>query len=329
MSVLVIVAIKTRRRLQSTYNMLLACLAGTDLAVGVVSQPLFIAQEIYFLSGASLVHYIRIFYVIFIPCLESLLILVVMSIERYIAMKYSLKYANIVTTPRLIGVVICSWLQSAIYYISLIIPAPSSTYSGLIVYVIVSIAIFIIVFCRTTVYFVSHRHMNQIKTQHLSSETTSNFLEERKALKTTSLILVSLFLSYVQGILDGLFRFVGVLHKSYSKAQIRLLAIAFLCIFLALSLTRLYFAGGTKTYVKSCWNGSRSDKMETLAKYITVSDDLPETVCAWSAQSAKIPFFESKAVCSFRRFQKRIFDPRVAETGFVIFVTFRKSVQYV
>ena len=46
MNVLVIVAIKTRRRLQSTYNILLACLAATDLAVGVVSQPLFIAQEI-------------------------------------------------------------------------------------------------------------------------------------------------------------------------------------------------------------------------------------------------------------------------------------------
>ena len=172
-----------------------------------------------------------IFYVIFIPCLESLLILAIVSIERYIAMKYSLKYANIVTTPRLIGAVICSWHFSAIYYISLIIPATSSTYSGLIVYVIVSTAIFIIVFCHTTVYFVSRRHMNHIKTQYLSSETTSNFLEERKALKTTSLILVSLFLSYGQGILNGLFRFVGVLSKSYSEAQIRLLGIAFLCIF--------------------------------------------------------------------------------------------------
>ena len=134
---LVIVAIKTRRRLQSTYNILLACLAGTDLAVGVVSQPLFIAQEIYFLSGASLVHYCyflrHIFYVIFIPCLESLLILAIVSTERYIDMKYSLKYANIVTTPRLIGAVICSWLFSAIYYISLIIPTTSSTYSGRIV----------------------------------------------------------------------------------------------------------------------------------------------------------------------------------------------------
>ena len=179
-------------------------MAGTDLAVGVVSQPLFTAQEIYFLSRASLVHYCyflrHIFCIIFIPCLESLLILAIVSTERYIAMKYSLKYANIVTTPRLTGAVICTWHFSAIYYITLIIPATSSTYSGRIVYVIVSTAIFIIVFCHTTVYFVSRRHMNHIKTGYLSSETTSNFLEERKALKTTSLILVSLFLSYVQGI---------------------------------------------------------------------------------------------------------------------------------
>lgn len=83
---------------------ILPCLAGTDLAVGVVSQPLFTAQEIYFLSDASLVHYCyflrHIFFIIFIPCLESLLILAIVSTERYIAMKYSLKYANIVTTPR-------------------------------------------------------------------------------------------------------------------------------------------------------------------------------------------------------------------------------------
>ena len=79
MNVLVIVAIKTRRRLQSTYNILLACLAVTDLAVGVVSQPLFIAQEIYFLSGASLMDYCYLFrlivYVLLVPNIESLLIL--------------------------------------------------------------------------------------------------------------------------------------------------------------------------------------------------------------------------------------------------------------
>ena len=94
MNVLVIVAIKTRRILQSEYNILLACLAGTNLAVGLVSQPLFIAQEIYFLSRASLLHYcyfsrlivsVFLFYVLN-PCL----ILAILSTERYIAMKYPL-----------------------------------------------------------------------------------------------------------------------------------------------------------------------------------------------------------------------------------------------
>ena len=42
----------------------------------------------------------------------------------------------------------------------------------------------------------------------------------------------------------------------------------------------------------------------------------------------KYPFLKVR-VCSFRRFQNRIFDPRFAEIGFVILVTFRKSVQYV
>ena len=127
MNVLVIVAIKTRRRLQSEYNILLACLAGTDLAVGLVSQPLFIAQEILFLSGASLVDYYDFFrktvFVFLVPCIESLLILAILSTERYIAMKYSLRYASIVTTPRLIGAVVCSWLVSTSSLIFWLIPA--------------------------------------------------------------------------------------------------------------------------------------------------------------------------------------------------------------
>ena len=109
----------TRHRLQSEYHIMLVCLAGTDLGVGLVSQSLYIAQEILFLSGASLVDY-RNFYrkTVFdflVPCIESLLILAILSTERYIAMKYSLRYASIVTTPRLIGAVVCCWLIFLIY----------------------------------------------------------------------------------------------------------------------------------------------------------------------------------------------------------------------
>ena len=235
MNVLVIVAVKTRRRLQSTYNILLACLAVTDLAVGVVSQPLFIAQEIYFLSGPSQVDYCffykKIVFIYLVPCIESLLILALLSTERYVAMKFSLRYASIVTTPRLIGAVVCSWLISAIPLISYLTQLTRSTLSGLPVYVTVIPAILVIVFCHTTVYFVSRRHMNQIKTQHLSSETKAKFQEERKAFKTTSVILAFLFLSYVPGILDGLLRLIDILPSNYPESQLQLLPIAFSCVF--------------------------------------------------------------------------------------------------
>ena len=239
MNVLVIVAIKTRRRLQSEYNILLACLAVTDLAVGVVSQPLFIAQEIYFLSGPSQVDFCffhkKIVFIYLVPCIESLLILAILSTERYVAMKFSLRYASIVTTPRLIGAVVCSWLISAIslisYNISWLTPLTRSTLSGLLVYVTVIPAILVIVFCHTTVYFVSRRHMNQIKTQHLSSEKKAKFQEERKAFKTTSVILAFLFLSYVPGILDGLLRLIDILPRNYPESQLQLLPIAFSFVF--------------------------------------------------------------------------------------------------
>ena len=59
MNVLVIMAVKTRLRLQSKYNILLACLAGTDLLVGAASQPSFIAGQIYIIKGLSLSEYCR------------------------------------------------------------------------------------------------------------------------------------------------------------------------------------------------------------------------------------------------------------------------------
>ena len=224
MNVLVIVAIKTRRRLQSTYNILLACLAVTDLAVGVVSQPLFIAQEIYFLSGASLVDYCYLFrlivYVLLVPNIESLLILAILSTERYVAMKYSLRYNSIVTTPKLIGVVVCGWVISAIPLITSLIPGIRfAGLSALLAYITVIPPFLVIVFCHTKVYFISRRHMNQIKTEQLPSTTKAKFLKERKALKTTSKIIGFLFLSIMPSVLHGVIKITGVQPWNFYEKQ--------------------------------------------------------------------------------------------------------------
>ena len=57
MNMLVIMAVKRTRRLQSNYNSLLACLAGTDLLVGAASQPSYIVGQIYVIKGLSLSEY--------------------------------------------------------------------------------------------------------------------------------------------------------------------------------------------------------------------------------------------------------------------------------
>ena len=231
MNVLVIVAIKARRRLQTKYNIMLACLAGTDLAVGLVSQPIFIAQEIYLLSGATLVDYCSVYsqtiYVLLVPCIESLLNLALLSIERYIAMKYSLRYATILTTPRVTAAVVSSWVISVMPLILRHIPA-TVQFSKVLFYVSVMLSIVVILYCHTTVYFVSRRHMNQIKSEQIARETKAKFLEDRKALITTSTILAFLFLSYVPGILYGAIKY--ALPTSYSGRQTNWLPFATSCI---------------------------------------------------------------------------------------------------
>ena len=207
---LIIFAIKTRRPLQSNYNILLACLAATDIVVGLVSQPLFIAQG---KSGASLEDYCAfhkkaVFFYIF-PSVESLLMLALLSIERYIAMKYSLRYSSLVTTPRLTIVVFCSWIISVIPVIFHPIPA-TRLFAKWFIYVTVVPAILIIVYCHTTVYFVSRQHMKRIKTEQLPSEGKTKFLEERKAFKTTSIIIALVFLSYVPILTYGILK--DILH---------------------------------------------------------------------------------------------------------------------
>ena len=71
MNVLVIVAVKTRRQLQTNYNVLLACLAVTDLLIGVFVQPIFAVALITVLKG-SLTYYCQ-FLLHFQSCFSFLL----------------------------------------------------------------------------------------------------------------------------------------------------------------------------------------------------------------------------------------------------------------
>lgn len=214
-NVLVIVAVTTKRRLQTNYNILLACLAVADLLVGAVVQPSFIVGEMYLITGASLpvycARYNRAIFSFLSPCVASLLLLALLSIERYFAMKYSLKYELIMTKTRLTIAVVCCGTVAVIP--SIFVITASLPYQALsITVVLVCSSLVVIVYCHISVYFVTRRHMRQIKSEQVAQDAKTKFLKEKKAAITTTIIIGFVLFSFVPSVV---YRFIGPFPVDY------------------------------------------------------------------------------------------------------------------
>ena len=95
--------------LHSSANILLGSLAVSDFAVGLVGQPLFIA---FLLSGTR--HVATIFYIFSsLFCSVTFLTITAIGVDRLLALRLHLRYDSLVTSFRVILVVIFIWLLSA------------------------------------------------------------------------------------------------------------------------------------------------------------------------------------------------------------------------
>ena len=117
---LVVFAVVTRRRLRNNSTILLACLAGTDLFTGLVALPLAFSLDLKRLLGVgpfcSPEKALNV--IITISIFASLGHLVVTSIDRFIAIKYPLRYLDIVTEERIKISIILAWAIALIMSIS-------------------------------------------------------------------------------------------------------------------------------------------------------------------------------------------------------------------
>ena len=211
LNVLVIVAVKTRHGLQTMHNILLACMAGTDLLVGAVVQPSFIVAEIFALNGLSPDDHCRFFKLalrpFFIPFSASLFHLALLSAERFVAMKFTLRYKNIVTTTRIKSAIIFVWLFSVGSAIPFFSDFDTLKNTVRLTYFIFRVfALVIIVYCHISVYVVTRRHEKQILAEQVSPQAAAKFLKEKKALRTTTLIIGVLFMCYFPLFMPGIFK---------------------------------------------------------------------------------------------------------------------------
>ena len=112
LNLLVILAVKRKTGLQTNVNILLACLAVTDLFCGLVVQPSFILWKAFQLNGLhNNCTLKRIHNLMFgLGSLLSVLHISLVTGERLIAIKYSLRYLTIVTPKKILVAVITIWV---------------------------------------------------------------------------------------------------------------------------------------------------------------------------------------------------------------------------
>ena len=184
---------------------LLACLAATDLLVGAVLLPLVVAGHAFRLSRAPACLLDNITDGgSYFGCSASLCHLVVISSERYIAIRHSLRYETLVTRNRLIAAVATAWTiavaTTLIAFISVVLKATHAGHAETIYYAINLLCIpgsfAVICFCQVAVFLESRRHRRHIRAHQVTGAAAKETLKKDKAARTTAIIVGALLLSY-------------------------------------------------------------------------------------------------------------------------------------
>ena len=203
LNALIMVAVKTKNQVRTKSNIALACLSSTDAVMGVIGLPLFSSWLIVELQGntfgmhCELIGFTRTS--LRLLTIASLLHLAIVNVERYIAIKHSLRYEIIVTEARLIGVSALLWTITL-----LLTFLPGNNYVQYDIG-LTSLCIASIFSCQVVLYYETRRHEKKIALQQVSVEAREKFLREKKALKQTTTVVFFLIICYLPIIISRVF----------------------------------------------------------------------------------------------------------------------------
>ena len=193
LNILVMVAVKTKPQLRTNSNIALACLSTTDLIVGLVVQPIHIAKESSLLRGDIMFCTETIMAntaVTFMCLLASFHHLVLMSAERYVAIKHPFVYETQVTEVRIVMASVLAWVAGIILsYIGL---PPSA-----ILIVSETLLLILPIYFNVSVYMEVRRNKIKIAANQVSLEAKKKLLQGKKAFYTTVIVLLVMLLCYI------------------------------------------------------------------------------------------------------------------------------------
>ena len=165
---LVLVAILRTPSIHSPSVIFLCNLAVTDLLVGLVVQPAYIAQQI--LRTVSALQD-AVTAMGFAGCGVSLWTMTAITVDRFLALHYHLQYPNLMTTSRAIYTIITIWCIITLFSFSIL-------WSLRIYYVLaafcITICLLVCLVCFIKIYRIVRRHQLQIHVQQQAVENSTD-----------------------------------------------------------------------------------------------------------------------------------------------------------
>ncbi|CAH3025265.1 unnamed protein product [Porites evermanni] len=170
LNIVTIHAIRKTPSLSKNLKTLLLSLAVSDLGVGLVVQPLNVANLIMEskLNNETSKTY-NFFIAYLVPAnllaLATLFLVIVLCAERFIAIHYYLRYQELVTHKRVVAVVVSIWVLSGLFSLVRLLIPKSIMY---VVFGITNLACIIAAtFFSVRIYLSVRLHMNQIQVLEL------------------------------------------------------------------------------------------------------------------------------------------------------------------
>jgi len=211
---LVLAAICRTSALRSPSVILVCSLAASDLSVGFVVQPLYITSTITgnpFLFQATLMT---------AACATgvSLLIMTAISVDRFLALYYHMRYPSLMTTQRAMHTSATLWLIS--FLLSFLTFWKMSAYY-FVTAVTIAICLLVSTVCYIRIYRIVRQHQLQIHAQQQAVENNAadnkrSMLRSTKSAKNTFIYYIVMIMCYTP-----LFTSMAVLsisHKDWTNA---------------------------------------------------------------------------------------------------------------
>ena len=173
---------------------MLCSLAVSDLLVGFLVQPIYVAKEV---TKEPLLYYLSDMFA-FAVCIVSLLTIMAITVDRFLALHYHMRYATLVTKSRVKYALLFPWLMS---FFGSGFQFWNRGLHHILTGVVIVICLVASIFFYVRIYFIVRRHQLQIHAQQqavqsFNAENNLNMVRLKKSAMNTFVFYIALIICY-------------------------------------------------------------------------------------------------------------------------------------